>query len=922
MRPLYLKMSAFGPYADSCEIDFNKLGHEGIYLITGDTGAGKTTIFDAITFALYGQASGDYRETSFMRSKYATLDAETYVEFRFSYHGKEYFIKRNPEYERASKRGTGTTKQKAEVQINLPDGRTITNTKEVNEEIDRRILGINREQFVRISMIAQGEFLKLLLAKTEDRREIFRRIFDTKLYQAFQDRIKEEVRELTNSIKDLESRYNFALAGVVVDGSDIESSEKLNESKAGLHSPDGVVLWLNSYIESDNVKVQQLSKLISDVKSQIDGISQKLGKAEQDKKVRDSLATAEARLPKEKTDIEVAKKALDAEIAKQPEVNKLQGEITNLEATLPKYAQLKALVESVQENVNALNAADEKINKATEDLAKLKKSEENAKKILTDLAEIGAEVESLKNKEKAIIDRQSNLVKLRNTKSEYEKLSKSLTKAQTTYNTAVSSSNELREKYEQMNRAFLDEQAGVLAETLKPGIACPVCGSKEHPTPASLSDGAPSKQELDEAKKSVEIAEAETSTANSAAHKLVGQVSEKKNELTSSAKALLGDVDFHDISDKTTSAELNAVEELSDIKEKLTSAEKKQIHKAEVEEKLPKIVRSIEKNTEGLTQTREIIARLTTQIASGKEQCEKQATELSFENEEKANEHIVGLKKSKAQLEASHKKAQKIFDDTNTTVSNTNTEIDALRKQISDAEALDVEKLKIEKVESDKLYESLTEQSKQLSVRQNANEKAHGIITQTALQLSEANERHKWLKPLSDTANGDIAGKDKIKLETYIQTAYFDKVIAKANIRLMQMSGAKYELKRRGSGNIRSSSGLDLNIIDHYNDTERDVKTLSGGESFLASLALALGLSDEIQSYAGGIRLDSMFIDEGFGSLDENTLSQAMYTLLSISQNNRLVGIISHIKELNAKIDRQIIVSKERSGGSSVKIVM
>jgi len=244
-----------------------------------------------------------------------------------------------------------------------------------------------------------------------------------------------------------------------------------------------------------------------------------------------------------------------------------------------------------------------------------------------------------------------------------------------------------------------------------------------------------------------------------------------------------------------------------------------------------------------------------------------------------------------------------------------------LTAQTEGVAPVDVEAMQNEKADIVGNQKTVNDANKLIATRQTANESAVKRITKTAKSLLEMRERHKWLKALSDTANGDVSGREKIKLETYIQSAYFEKIISKANVRLMQMSGAKYELKRRNTGSIQSQSGLDLDIIDHYNDTERDVKTLSGGESFLASLSLALGLSDEIQSYAGGIRLDSMFIDEGFGSLDENTLSQAMHALMSISQNNRLVGIISHVRELNERIDRKIVVTKMRIGGSNALIV-
>ena len=264
-------------------------------------------------------------------------------------------------------------------------------------------------------------------------------------------------------------------------------------------------------------------------------------------------------------------------------------------------------------------------------------------------------------------------------------------------------------------------------------------------------------------------------------------------------------------------------------------------------------------------------------------------------------------------------KAQSLFDKAKADVAATRTEIETLQAQIT--EPVDFEGLQKEKTEAEHRQRALTELNRKIFNRKAANENALNSIIQAERYLSEKSARYKWVKSLSDTVDGDISGKEKIKLETYVQTAYFDRIIARANIRLMQMSRAQYELKRRYAGSLQSQSGLDLNVIDHYNDSERDVKTLSGGESFIASLSLALGLSDEIQSYAGGIRLDSMFIDEGFGSLDDSSMSQAMNALMSISQSKRLVGIISHVNELKEKIDRQIIVKKKPTGGSYAEVV-
>ena len=920
MRPLYLKMSAFGPYADSCELDYEQLGHEGLYLITGATGAGKTTIFDAITYALYGQTSGDQRDANAMRSKYASIETETYVEFKFSYHGKEYFIKRNPDYLRVKKRGEGTTEEKKDAELHMPDGRIITRFDNVTKEISERILLITREQFVRIAMIAQGEFLKLLLAGTKDRSEIFRKIFNTGLYEEFQKRAGEETRQLARDIKELESGYNFALDAVIVDEEDTELLMCLADIRSGLTPPDEAILWLSNQISADAATAEESAKLIADTKVLIDSMNQKLGIAGQDKKVRDALETARLRLPDENKDNEAAKLALNTLTAKQPEIDRLQAQITQLEAVLPIYAKLRKQTGAIEAAENELTDERESFTELSETLEKYKENRDNAKKILADLADIGTMAESLKNNEKSILNRLAGLAGLRNLKTEHEMLRKALEIAQDTYKTASRNSIALRNNYEQQQKAFLDEQAGILAETLIPGEPCPVCGATEHPAPAALSESAPAKEELEKAKKAAQAAETKTNAASSEANKLTGQESEKKAELVRAFAGLLGDADVDEIEIKIDETEAGANAEMADVKEALKKAEEKQKRKADIEEQLPMIEDCIEKTSEALARKRERIKELTTRISSDAKARDKQAAELKFEDEEIAGEYIKSLKLAKESHEINRENARKAFNVSNEAVSNTKREIDALNKQLSETEAIDADKLREEKAHADEQHELLTEQSKQLLIRLNANKKAHGGMVQIAKRMSSAKERYVWLKKLSDTAGGDVSGEVKIRLETYIQTAYFDKVIAKANVRLMQMSGAMYELKRRGKGTKQGQSGLDLDIIDHYNDTERDVRSLSGGESFLASLALALGLSDEIQSYAGGIKLDSMFIDEGFGSLDDDTLAQAMQALLGISQSNRLVGIISHVKELNSMIDRQIIVTKQMTGGSRATI--
>ncbi len=301
---------------------------------------------------------------------------------------------------------------------------------------------------------------------------------------------------------------------------------------------------------------------------------------------------------------------------------------------------------------------------------------------------------------------------------------------------------------------------------------------------------------------------------------------------------------------------------------------------------------------------------------------DKQAMELKYKNEVDAKAEITALKSKKIKYEDALQTAQAEYDTAKTKVDGTTTEIQTLLTQLGDAAPLDLDALKQQKNIADNKQLAMSERNRVVNTRKSANQTVLNAIIKTAKTITEIEARFKWLKEISDTANEDISGKEKIKLETYIQAAYFDRIIARANIRLLQMSNSQFELKRRDTSCKQGQSGLDLNVIDHYNGTERDAKTLSGGESFIASLSLALGLSDEIQSNAGGIRFDSMFVDEGFDSLDDTKLSQAIHALASISQANRLIGIISHVTGLDEKIGRKIVVTKDRTGGCRAEILV
>jgi exonuclease SbcC len=921
MRPLKLTMSAFGCYAGKQAIDFETLGNEGLYLITGDTGSGKTTIFDAVTFSLYGETSGDNRKAEMLRSKYAEANAETSVEFSFQYHDKVYFIKRNPAYVRAKQRGEGMTDEKADAELRLPDGHVVTKLRDVNAKVEE-ILGINREQFVQIAMIAQGEFLKVLHASTEDRIEILRKIFCTDAYKIFQDRVKKDANGLAANIKEQRLSYDYSLGNVQVSASDDENMQKLADSKSGLVSSDEVIEWLRQIISADDEAFTANDELLREVSGKLAEINQKVGQAEQDKKARDTLKAAQDRLPSEGTAQSAAESALNAEKAKLPECEAVKSQIAEIERSLPRYQELQNLIGAIKANEKKLSAEKQKVKGLEEQQTADTSTLEATKAEIKILADAEVKAEASRNKQRTLSARQTSLGVLAASLLGYRKLFSELKEAQNDYAARSEIAKTKRAEYEALNKAYLDEQAGILAMELQDGQPCPVCGSTEHPAPAVLSVKAPTKAALDRAKKAAETAESETAAASGLANNLKGQSGTKRDEITATAATLLGDAPSGEIPTVLENALTEVRAELAGVGEQLAEQEKRAARKKELDGAIPALENNLVKAGEELGKSNKQVAALTTQIDSDSKARDKQAAELKFKSEPDARAAISTLKSRQKGYENALQTAQTAFDAAKTKADGTATEIQTLQAQLADSKPLSLDALKQEKKTAEDAQRNLNDANRAINTRRSTNQTALTAIGKTAKAILDLEVRYKWLKEISDTANGDIIGKEKIKLETYIQAAYFDRIIARANLRLLQMSNSQFELKRRVVSGKQGQSGLDLNVIDHYNGTERDAKTLSGGESFIAALSLALGLSDEIQNNAGGIRLDSMFVDEGFDSLDDTKLSQAIQALTSISQANRLIGIISHVTGLEEKIGRKIVVIKDRTGGSKAEIIL
>ncbi len=920
MRPLKLTVSAFGPYAGKAVLDMDRLGSSGLYLITGDTGAGKTTIFDAITFALYGEASGGSREPSMLRSKYAQPETPTEVELIFSYSGKEYTVRRSPDYMRPAKRGSGTVKQEAEAELIFPDGRRFTKVKEVNGAICE-LMGLNKEQFSQIAMIAQGDFMRLLLAETRERKEIFREIFKTSCYQTLQERLKTESASLGRQHEAANISVNQYISGVM--GCEDETlTLMLAKAKEG-RLPFGEVPDVIRSIISYDTDAQETLRLRAEKNEQgLERVNTALGKAEETQKAEKTLKKAENEKENVRLGLVAAGKRLDACRAEQPVSEQIDREIAQLDAELPEYDELEEQRKILNETAERLDKEIKLRSEQTDRLAKITQSLEQLKAEQQTLRDAGERRATLELDKKQSDTRAEALKALKVDLDKYAGLKKQLLSAQAAYSRDFDFAEKCRVKYNEMNKAFLDEQAGILAETLTDGMPCPVCGSCEHPMAAHKSENAPSEENLKAAKKAHEQAQTKAAESSRAAGEINGSVIELGESVKRKTAELLGEHTEQDAEARLDSAIVENERENVAIIAKIADEENRIKRKKFIEEKIP-LGEAAEKECEtALNALRESIAADETKKAEYENRMKTAAGRLHFESKAKAMERRAALTEKKESLKKSLEEAEKAYIEGEKQLSALDGSITQIKSQLSQAERIDAEEQLKLKAALAAQKTALDGEQKAVHMRICTNTAALENIERKSAELAALEEKWKWVKALADTANGRLSGKEKIELETFIQTTYFERIIARANTRFMMMSGGQYELKRRQEAeDNRSRSGLELNVIDHYNGTERSVKTLSGGESFKASLSLALGLSDEIQSSAGGIRLDTMFVDEGFGSLDGESLEQAINALVGLSDGCRLVGIISHVSELKNRIDRQIVVTKEKSGGSRVEII-
>ena len=1025
MIPHKLTMVAWGPYGDEQVVDFDQFGGKGLFLITGDTGAGKTTIFDAITFALYGKLNGG-REPKSFRSHFAKDSVKTYVELDFTHNGHRYVVKRYPLQFRKKMRGEGFTKDSEEVTL-IFDGQELTQ-KQADAKLEE-VLRIDYEQWKQISMLAQNEFVKLLNEDTKERTETLRTIFSTDCIDSFQKdldarakAVEREVKAAKKNIEDsmdlidipedspirgeflarksfayLPNLYTTMASQKLQDQSDID---RLRAEHKALDTEKLSIAGELTKGEIMNGKIDELEKqsgilAAKDLeKPEIDALESRaveIGAAvktykptvsecgrllkERDLKTGQLIDTRGS-IADQQTKLEEAVEKQQTALKDEQESKDLAVSISKLEDTRGSYQEVKDLSEKIEKLKKQKSEADEKVRSLTESDSKLQEKIDSYRDFLNKSAKAGEQLSDARNELKSVEGKQTGIRTLRKLIDGYQKQCLDWEKIAEKASDASHDVQIKRDEVKIMEGAYFSASAGRLAQGLEEGIPCPVCGATHHIKLAELHGGAPTEEAIDSAKKELEGLEetfnglnekksAATATLYAtldsiktrneevleqpfdgieeclkAVDELAQSLDKKKEELNPRIKELEAAVKRRDEIDaefKTIDADKKQIEtDLETAKANTTSTDTLlNTDEATLKEKKSRLayesLEELEMNIstqkqrkkaidDFIKETTEAVQKLTESMnilrgtaTTIEEQLNDLQTELQEKSEElerllaengRTREDVDALLESEPALEGMNERVQTFraeYDKIKVIV-------EQLKKDTEGQEKRDLESLKETLATKTAECESKQSEIGTIRMRMSHNDDVRMRIEEAEMEYKKLGRDSADLTKLNDA----VAGKEGIKqtFEAYIQALYFNRVLGFANIRMRAMTSGRYELvisevEEGGQG----KKGLDIDVHDKWTGKSRAANTLSGGESFKAALSLALGLSDAVQSMSGGIRIDTLFVDEGFGSLDSESISQALSVLHDLSDGSTLIGIISHVGALKDEIDRKIVVS-------------
>lgn len=881
MRPQTLTICAWGPYPEREQVDFTGFQERGIFLITGATGAGKTTIFDAITYALYGSLSGEERdrERGSVRSDFAEPQMPTYVELVMEHGGRCYQIRRNPEYLRPKKRGGADsfTREKENAILIYPDGKALEGVREVNAAL-RELLVLDYQQFKKISMIAQGEFARLLVAPPKDKTRIFREIFGTGVCERFTQKLGKRSRELYQQVTEQKHKLE-------------EDIRLLTQSleKEHFEEPEGASLYsrLQELTDSEYWNEAELAECLAHLEEFAAGRS-----VQQKERYRELEHLVEKHT---------------ALLTAQTQDNLQIGQLENALAQRRHLAE-QADVYREKEKIyqQALNAgfvegSEEKRRQITEQLARNRKEQEQGRcrqisleQEQEKLAPVLADSERLREqigRKRQLCERQAEERMLGQRLGDWQKR---LQHAQQGYLEEERELSRFKQAWEEAGQQQRLSAVGLAAAMLREGEPCPVCGSVTHPRPAQISGEAVSQEELEQLRQKVEAKEQERGTLHEQVVTLRTQVQGLQEQLLK-------------VQEQCMQLEKSLCGECSPLQEEYLSLEP-EAALARLKEHCDRansLTGLLEEKDRQQERLKERERELEDILEEAQAQWRQALVQYGFAEEESYRQ----AKRPKQEREL----LERELTGYRSSVS-ANEELCAhLREAVGRKKKADLDQLK-ETLKEEKRFrdEAIKEQKKWEHCQKDIHRTLRMMQEKQGI-MEQYREEYGYVKDLENLASGNNSR--RLVFEQYVLGSYFEEILRAANLRLRQMTSGRYEMSRVsevGDGRVKDS--LEIQVLDYYTGKYRSVRTLSGGESFKASLALALGMSDVIQAMNGGIRVDTLFVDEGFGALDAESLDQACDALMNLAQRNRLIGIISHVPQLRERIGQQLVIEKSNSG--------
>lgn len=837
MRPLFLEICGWGPYPEKNKIDFSSL-HGGLFLVTGPTGSGKTTIFDALTYALYGEVSGSVRTKESLRSDFASQKEDTYVILEFSHRNRKYRVERHPKYMRAKKRGSGMTVKKEDAVLTLPDGTVKAGTANVNEELSR-LLSINYDQFRQISMLAQGEFQKLLVARSSERVEVFRSIFHTQIYKKIQALAGEKSRILLGEIRELTSK--------------MEEAAELSEEEEGYRE------------------------------------------AREKKDFKAVAAYLEEELREKK---KLAKKAEETSRQQRDEYDSKKQIFEQAEKIQQKLGELTVQISSLERELSELTEKQQKIKQQKDETESLKACMDRKKERLGVIKELRGRLEQywqLKASYEAMRDQESRQIKrveaarlqgwlrvqeeTRRSGEEYESLARQFEQAEGQYRKAEEHRRKEQEAYMDVQSAYYAGSIGILAKELKEGQPCPVCGSVSHPEPAQGPSEVPDRQQVEVQKELAEKAEENLHGW----YKKMLELKEQKHTAKADWEKRQQELGNEPECRAVTKAEVISMERLSLDEE---------------EEKLARIRENTVK-TEGQLKAFQTELQMSDSAENIQEEYDRLEGELQEYESRRERQDAESIA-----LETALSKAHTLLGERRMS-------FEQKKRQKSDLDMQKTGKDELRAME-DRIKRSEDERER-LAVILHQRQQALKSLKEKQKKKELLEERYGIVGDVDRLLRGDNGL--RLTFEQFVLITYFQDILKAANIRFLKMTGGRYEMFRSETvTDARKKDNLEIEVMDYYTGRRRSVKTLSGGESFKAALCLALGLSDIIKNSAGGIEIEVLFVDEGFGSLDSESLEQAVSALQELSGASRMIGIISHVPELSERIEQKIVVRRKNIG--------